>query len=356
MLKNAKIFLLVASLYLVLKPLARPRPYYAASKGINCSACHFNPAGGGIRKATQNSPTRINEALTLGADFRFLWKKAERQRAIYNSPPRGTAIYLAAEPSPGVSFVYHANDGITAQAYGLWKSGDEFPLPSFYVKAGKFFLPYGLQSEDPDDSAFIKNSAPFVSASGVGFGMKSGQSDSGVEIGLSPKKGFFANAAYTNGGANNTAGAKALAARLGIIRDIFMLGGGAFKNTTGIASTDRKELRYGPMAWLKLGPVVVMGEGAFGVNQALSNNARTRFQGTLLEINYAPRPKVLLLKGRFDTMNPDVSAGGDDQQQFSLAAEWFVAPYCSVTPEFRVRRLRPRQPDNQASLSAHFWF
>ena len=105
---------------------------------------------------------RINDALSLGADFRFFATTAERKRMIYDTATRGTALYLRAEPAPGITFVYHNNDGGTTQAYGIWKADDGFPLPSLYIKAGRFFIPYGLQSEDPDDSVFIKNSAPFI--------------------------------------------------------------------------------------------------------------------------------------------------------------------------------------------------
>lgn len=158
---------------------ASAQPYYAAMKGLSCSACHVNPAGAGVRKISEGSPTFINNAIALGADLRGAYSNDGNPLADYSFKALQQRIYLTAEPAESLIFAYSNESGSTAEAYGMLKREEWF---DFYVRFGKFFLPYGLQISDPDNSAFIKTGS--FAPKSAGFSLQPGLTDTGIEYGL----------------------------------------------------------------------------------------------------------------------------------------------------------------------------
>src|SRR6185503_6918077 len=121
-------------------PQAQARPYYAAKKGLSCAACHINPAGGGARWPWEKAPTRLNDSIALGADLRAMLQDVKGAASSYNL--NESAIYLMAKPSNMITAVYENKSAATSQVYGIWKP--ENAPSGFYVKAGRFFVPYGM--------------------------------------------------------------------------------------------------------------------------------------------------------------------------------------------------------------------
>lgn len=171
---------------------ASAEPYFAVREGLRCSACHTNMNGGGARTDLVNihanellhipkmfgplsRPTQyfngdINEYIGLGANVRANYRaifqdKPNSQGQVDNNEAfRGrlerndldTAAYMYAEVKliPDYLTFYVDSDLINTdarEAFGLLTG----VLPwNGFIKAGRMFLPYGLQLQD--DNAFIR--------------------------------------------------------------------------------------------------------------------------------------------------------------------------------------------------------
>ncbi len=338
------------------------RPYYSAKKGLNCAACHYNPSGGGPRRMSERSPMRINDNIALGADFRFSGSKAGGN---HGTNPSGfatheLAFYIAAKPNESVDLIYDNNQGVTGEGYALW-APEEASLP-YYARAGRFYLPYGLQVDDidQDDPALLKTYnavGPANAFSGsVAFNMKAGNNDQGVEVGLNPKKGYFASLAMTNGMTAAAGGeSKALTARGGLIRGRTAFGLTGFANTPA-AGTAYKQNRMGFFGWTGWGPFVLLGEWGIGRDRPNTppHNAIHKRAG-YAELDYEALPETLLAKLKYEFLNPD-GAGSNVIRRYTAALEWFANSATSLELQFRVRTENPEVKNNRGLIAAHVWF
>lgn len=240
-------------------------PYLAMREGMKCSACHTNMNGGGKRTdlvATHakeilrypgflgkfsNPPEyftgEINQYIGIGADLRTSAKlifqdlgvngvvsndKVYRGRletsqlavteaALYGEVrliPEYLSFYIDQRVQPTVD---------TREVFGLLKG-----LPwGGYVKAGRMYLPYGLQLQD--DEAFIRGGRTDGSSS-ASTGFSFNLQEPGGEIGLEPGPFSFA-LAVTDGSSNDrdvrvTTTISALVDEIPIVRSILI--GGSF--------------------------------------------------------------------------------------------------------------------------------
>jgi hypothetical protein len=171
-------------------------PYIAVRTGLKCMQCHVNPTGGGQRNAYGNAYAQttlagrfittgdapeywtgeINRWLAAGGDFRGSARGTSLPGA--EDPPSEFAVnevlaYLEMRLIPDV-LSFNVDELIgprgvsNRQTYALFRPRDS----SVYVKAGRFFLPYGLRIED--DDAFIRQ------ITGVNFA----NPDTGLEVGI----------------------------------------------------------------------------------------------------------------------------------------------------------------------------
>lgn len=201
---------------------AYAEPYLAIQEGYKCSKCHVNMTGGGkrtdfaniyvqtrlandflnwrewmpgaddedddesMRTDAQSSffSGRLNDYIAIGGDFRFLFERTDTPdnptEDRFNQ--RKQNIYLEVDLIPERVIFYQTltGGGDAREIFGLLKWN------SIYVKAGEFFLPYGLRLLD--DSAFTRSVTGFTY----------GTVDSGVELGWEPGRWAF-NLAATNG-------------------------------------------------------------------------------------------------------------------------------------------------------------
>ena len=328
---------------------AEARPYYAARKGLSCAACHIAPAGGGMRKPRENSPGRLTDAVSLGADLRVSFSRIEKSGVSAFEVDR-SALYVAAAPRPELQLVYNMDNAITSQVYGLWRAQGNLP---FYARAGRFWLPYGIQWEDPDNSVFTRTT-PFTP--NVGFDMSQSAADTGVEFGLAPKKDYFLNLSLTNGqpaGATDNNERKAATARAGIIRKFFMVGGSFYTDSSGPLPLHKKQTRFDLMGWLTLSPVVLMAEWGSGSDE-LNSGGRTRLRSSAAELDLEPGPGWLG-KVRFDSVDPDTSLPGDDRRRYSIGVERLLESI-SVELAYRLSLETPKVKNNELFLQTHVWF
>ncbi|MEK7288530.1 MAG: hypothetical protein AAB091_08250 [Elusimicrobiota bacterium] len=305
-----------------------------------------------MRKPSASNPTRLSDTVNLGADFRFMLNKKEAGPAASFAVVRN-AFYVLAVPTPELALLYNNNQGATAEMYALAKLPGDFPA---YLRAGRFFIPYGLQLNDPDNSGLTRIS-PF--APSVGFSLSPTQSDTGIEFGLAPKSEYFFNLSVTNGAANGAAAAseaKAIAGRWGFVGKTGAMGATFFHHRNSDSAAGQNEIRYGIFGWTRFGMIVFIGEGGWGTNTANAGSAKTHQTAFHGELNYEMAKDELLLRGQLDNLNPDTKKAGDSRTRYILGAEWFLLKYLSLETQLRIVTETPSVPNNEILALTHVWF
>lgn len=346
-------FILTSSLFYRHFSAVQAQPYYAAVKGVSCSACHVNPAGAGVRKISEGSPTFINNSLAVGADLRSGYSNDGNPLTDYTFKMHEQRFYLMAEPSQNLFFSYSNESGSTAEAYGMIQKEE---WGDVYARFGRFFIPYGLQISDPDNSAFTKTN-PF-SPKAIGFSLQPGVSDIGVEVGLAPKKIYFLNLALSNGAnKSGTGSAKAFVGRGGFA---FQHGGFGLTGFQGSIPSvaGNEQVRYGGFGWLGFGSLAVLGEIGQGYDLQSSTQSRKYANAAYAEIDYKfgdpeSYENNLMLKSKFD-----YSKYGDTSPsyRYTLGAEWFFKSHISFEGQYRFLKETPEIDNDQALVLGHLWF
>ena len=187
---------------------AQAEPYLAVYKGMQCSACHSHPAGGGKRSLYGNAfaqvempATRIgaadagiwtgdiNQWIAIGgnlrADYRYVETPNQPESSRFDVS-RGT-LYIEANLVPNRLMFYvdqqlAPNGSLNREAYVKVRDASG----NWHVAGGQFYLPYGLRLQD--DSAFVRQ------ATGINFT----NPDRGLQVGY--EKGAWSTIlSVTNG-------------------------------------------------------------------------------------------------------------------------------------------------------------
>jgi hypothetical protein len=183
-------------------------PRYSARYGQKCALCHVNPTGGGLRTlyASQflvpqeiawSTPEEsvldgidpeIAKNILIGTDFRMIHTQSDDDAVGRGFFQMQGDIYLNFQMDDQLSVYFDKGISSTYELFGMWQG---LPLTG-YVKAGRFVPSYGWRFDD-HTMAVREN---------LGF-MPPGNSDVGVEFGLSPAR-LDAQVAVVNGNRGST--------------------------------------------------------------------------------------------------------------------------------------------------------
>jgi len=358
------ISLLVVS-FLLISLSIKAEPYLAVKNNLQCSACHVNPNGGGLRNefgkiygqsilpAKANSfdsvkLARLTQYLSIGADGRFnanFQKTEEKDDNTSQSFEVSSAqLYInIAIPNSGLSFYLDQQmapgSAINREAIAMYKfeSGD-------YIKAGKLFLPYGLRIED--DTAFIRQAT----------GMNFDNSDNGVEYGLN-----YHNTAVNFYVANGTSQASnnddslLYGLRAEHLFSNFRVGASAVLN-----DGDKQVQMLNLYAGTQWRDFTFLTEIDYLVLEAANsvNQQDIKQLATLAEINYQWQPgwNFKLTTEYFD---PDQGIDEDEQTRYSFISEY--TPMSNIQLRFGIRLKqdipqKPVQNYDSAFIQTHFYF
>lgn len=331
-------------------------PYIAIREGMACSQCHANMTGGGKRNTFGNIYTqstlpmkvwapwqageqadeesiaglldnKIGEYLSFGANF--------RTSNVTTSQPSGGGVpaletnqfqvdeallYVEADLIADRLILYFdqrvAPGAATArEAFALVKG---LPLKS-YVKAGRFFQPYGLRLQD--DSAFVR------SQTGVNFN----NSDIGVELGMEPGP-ISASIAITNGtnGQGDSNVDKRLSGLIALIQPWGRIGAsGAYNKDPG--GTERG--MWNVFGGLNLWRLTFLGE----FDHVRSKSPGRSIDGIigLAELN-ALVMKGLNAKATYEFFDPDIDVGDNARTRYSLVLEAFPTQFSQIRAGGRI--------------------
>jgi hypothetical protein len=310
---------------------AQAEPYLAVEAGLRCSVCHVNPSGGGKRTlfGMTYARTRIAERNILVDDEPDPWNSAINRWVGIGGDYRGGYSNTRVPGQSGTS------DWVTEKAtlqleikaieglltiYGDQQlaPGDSLNRESFVlltprrgkytIKAGQFFLPFGLRLQD--DNTFVRQ------RSGINFTTP----DEGVEFGVELPK-WSVQAAFTDGtaGAGSAPGKEqtSLSAVYALAR--WRLGASYNVNEDPLGDRTMQALFAG---W-RTGPVSWLAEIDF-IRDDLPGGGSTDIYATLLEGNWRFR-KGHNLKVAYEFQDPSDDVTEDEEERYSIV--WEYSPF-----------------------------
>jgi len=268
-------------------PEARAEPYFAVREGLPCSACHVNITGGGKRTDLVNTHVNdllhtsklfgpvsrppefftgdINEYLGLGANLRTNYRAEFQDKPDANGQVDNdvffrdrlerndldTEAYLYGEVRlvPGYLTLYVDHDVVNTDAREAFALVQGLLPWNGFVKAGRMFLPYGLQLQD--DDAFIRQDTFNFNARETAF-----------EVGFEPEP-FTVIAAVSDGSGGDrdvrfTTTAYTMVTDVPVVRNVLL--GTSF---TRVGSSLGDQIAYGFFAGTNVERLTLLGEVDF---------------------------------------------------------------------------------------------
>ena len=335
---------------------ATAEPYLAVQKGLKCGTCHVSPSGGGMRKPYGNlyAQTELAERtldlgklwtgelgrfLAVGGDLRASWQELD----VPGQPPASESgldellAYVEIRPFPRYLQFYvdarlRPDDPLVREQYA------RITLPGgrWSLRAGEFFLPFGLRLQD--DEAFIRQT------SGINFNTP----DTGWEIGYEGGA-ISAQLAVTRGtaGGPEIDSGKQYSLRVSHVKPTWRAG--ASLNLNDARLGDRQ--MQGIFAGLRTGPVAWLAEVDYIIDDGFSTGRR-RSWATLLEANYGYR-RGHNLKATYEWYDPDQEISENEQIRISLVWEYSPMQFVQARAGYRDYGGIPQNPgQNRRQLFA----
>ena len=247
---------------------AAAEPYLAVQQGYKCVQCHVNPTGGGMRNSfglifaenalpmqtlPPGSPVWLGQVvqdiIRVGGDLRTEWF---HQSQPGSSPQQAfqleqLRLYADVEVIPNLLGIY-VDEQVGPDAQNLEAYGRYGNPTDWYIKAGRFYLPFGWRLQDnlalPRVVTDINMFTP----------------DTGVEFGL--ERGPWSAQLDLTNGAVNTGAASGYQVSTNVVRTMSSWRVGAAADFTdsheGDVHTGNKTMfglysgvRTGPVEWLR---------------------------------------------------------------------------------------------------------
>jgi hypothetical protein len=362
-------------------PSVRAEPFLAIQEGYKCSQCHVNMTGGGKRtdfaniysqtrltnkfvdwrsilqgadkdadKDKGNPPKtdsqssfftgRLNDYIALGGDFRTLYSQTRTsgQSTTDSFNQRKQNLYLEVDLVPDHVVFYETfpGGGDAQEIFGLLKG--EVKGAPVYLKAGQFFLPFGLRLQD--DTA--------VTRSVTGFTY--GTTDVGVELGFEPGP-WSLQVAATNGTGSSleTNHSKKLTTSLAFVQKYFRVGG-SYSSNKDAQGVETKI--SGVNGGLQLGRFGFLGESD------IVEDPSTKQRASLFEVNFLVT-RGSTLKFTYEYHDPSTAIYENARERYSFVYETFPIQFTQFRMGYRDRRGIPQNAQfnaNEIFAELHLYF
>jgi hypothetical protein len=331
----------------ILQPPAYAEPYLAVQKGLKCAICHVSPSGGGKRTAYGNiyEQTELSARtlklgnlwtgdltswLAVGGDVRGGWSQIDvpGQPSDSEFKLEEALGYVEIKPFQRYLTLYvdtklRPDDPVVREQYVRLSTADE----GWYVKAGEFFLPYGLRLQD--DNAFIRQ------VTGINFNTP----DTGWQLGLEQGK-WSAQLAVTRGtaGGPEVDSGKQYSLRVSHVTDKWRIGGSFNFNDSKFGDRQMQNifggLRTGPVAWLAELDYIIDHGTPTGQRESLLS---------FVEANLMFK-KGHNLKFTLEYFDPDNEVSEDEQNRLSFVWEYFPVQFVQTRLGYRKYDGIPQNP------------
>ena len=340
----------------LLSPAAMGEPYLAVQKGLKCGTCHVSPSGGGKRTPYGNLYAQnefaartldmgkpwtgeLGKYLAVGANLRASWQELDvpGQSTVSDSGLDEWLAYVEIRPFPRYLSLYvdarlRPDDPLIREQYARVM----LPGGRWSLRAGEFFLPFGLRLQD--DEAFIRQ------ASGINFNTP----DTGWEVGYEggPWSAQLAVTRGTAGGPETDSG-KQYSLRVAHVTSKWRAGASFNLNDARIG--DRQ--MQGLFAGLRTGPVAWLAEVDYIIDEGTPTGRRASW-ATLVEANYGYR-RGHNLKATYEWYDPDDEVSEDEQNRVSLVWEYSPMQFVQARIGYRNYGGIPQNPgQNREQLFA----
>lgn len=331
----------------ILGQQAGAEPYLAVRKGLKCVMCHTSPSGGGLRTAYGNVygqaelPGRrldlgdlwtgeLGEYLAVGGDIRGGWNQVNvpGQATFSETGLEEFLAYVAVTPFPRHLTLYvdarlRPGDPVVRERYARLSTSDG----RWWLRAGEFFLPYGLRLQD--DDAFVRR------VTGINFNTP----DTGWELGLEmgPWTGQLAVTRGTAGGPEVDSG-KQYSLRVSHVTATWRVGASFNFNDTRFGDRQMQNVfagvRTGRISWLAELDYIIDDGAPIG---------RRRLWASLVEANVRLK-QGHNLKAAFEYFDPDTDVSEDQQMRLSLVWEYFPVQFFQTRFGYRRYDGIPQNP------------
>ena len=344
---------------------AEAEPHLAVSAGLKCAMCHVNPTGGGKRNVFGMAYARselarrtvlseegdepwngnLGKWFGIGGDYRGGWREVDSPGPNDVSEITATkaAVYLEVRAVQDLLKLYFdeqisPGNSVDREYYALLTPASG----KYTVKAGQFFLPFGLRIQD--DSSFVRQ------RSGINFNTP----DDGVELGLELPK-WSAQLAATNGtaGTGSAPGKDQWSLSATYVQPRWRVGASYNLNEDPLGDREMQALfagfRTGRIAWLA--------ELDF-ISDEIPAGGSSEIYATLVEGNWR-FSKGHNLKVTYEFLDPSDSMSEDEQERYSIV--WEHSPMQFLQARIGLRRYNgvPEQPQtnrNEAFVELHAYF
>ena len=239
----------------------KAEPFLAVENGFQCGQCHINPTGGGSRNSygaifsQTGLPARVSSSdnlwegefakrFSVGSDIRVSLRQLDIDDVDTSSDfaTDRVTVYLGATLNDRISL--YLDQKVAPDSSTNREAWARLNLSkSFYLKAGKMFLPFGWRLED--DTALIRQ------LSNINFNT----SDDGVEVGyINNEWSFHLAVTNGNGGAPEIDDGKQVSFLGSYVRSGWQVGISVNENDSD--TLDRTMagifagLKTGPISWL----------------------------------------------------------------------------------------------------------
>ncbi len=309
----------------------RAEPYLAVESGLKCNSCHVNPSGGGKRNVfgTIYARSVISERTILSDDQAQPWNGeiarwlgvGGNYRGGYTSTDvpgandtsewatEKATVQLEIKAVPDLLTIYAdqqlaPGDSLNREAFLLLTPGNG----KYTIKAGQFFLPFGLRLQD--DNTFVRQ------RSGINFNTP----DNGVEFGLELPR-WSVQAAFSDGtaGAGSSPGKDQTSLLAVYVRPRWRVGASYNVNEDPLGDRTMQALfagwRTGPISWLA--------ELDF-IQDDLPSGGNVETYATLVEGNWRFR-KGHNLKVAYEFLDPSDIVAEDEEERYSVV--WEYSPF-----------------------------
>lgn len=309
---------------------AEAEPYIAVMSGQQCHSCHTNQTGGGKRTLMGNAygqnalsarhpgkfwGGQITEFLAIGGNVRASGTVTDipNQDTISEFDLNEALLFIEIPLLPERFSLYidqqFAPSSTNREAFALLK----FQQQNAYIKAGKFYLPFGWRLED--DSEFVRQ------ASGIGMETP----DNGVEAGIRLGPAALA-AAVTNGTAG---GGEVDSGKQYSLHASFLVKGWQFGASANFNDADGAERTVvGGFAGVKTGPISWLGEIDYIDDDSLGADGRKQL-ASFVEANWWIR-KGHNLKFTYGHFDPDDDLDEDERNRYSIVYEYFPQAFTQL--------------------------
>lgn len=312
---------------LVAAPLSA-EPYIAVESGLKCNSCHVNPSGAGKRKpfgmiyartqlaertilndeGSEGWNSDVNRWLGIGGDYRGGYRSVDISGVedVSDWATTKSTLHLELRAVPNLLRIYadqqiSPGKSLTREAYALVTPANG----KYTIKAGQFFLPFGLRLQD--DATFVRQ------RSGISFDTP----DEGIELGLELAN-WSAQAAFSDGtaGAGDAPGKQQTSLSAAYVRPRWRVGASYNSNQDPLGDRRMQALfagwRTGPISWLA--------ELDF-IHDDMPGGQDEDIYATLIEGNWRLR-KGHNLKVGYEFLDPSDHVSEDEQERYSLVWEY----------------------------------